>query len=562
MNNNLLSVVHSCHKILIDRDLIGGTDAMHDIIRLIFIKLYKPDLLNNVITWNMLSHECNKIIFNSDDDWRCCADSLDVMRLKILNYINSTIVNHDVIGYIYEDFINKYSSSAKLFGQFFTTRNYIKIIFDQIPSRMATKSPTMFDPCMGTGGFIMEAYKYFNMSAFNLSGCELEPETYKYALMNIITTTGDSIIKYNTSNFINGNALILSDPRIKYDIIPTNPPYGTKMNYKNLESLYNINWATELKDITFPKWSDIFPIKTNNGVALFLQFIVYKLKPNGIALPIIPTGEIIYGRNFGKLRKYLGEYTSINKIMNVDAGIFKHADIRTSVIWMHKHGSDYLQDNTQKNISILQADKTFIKSELIGDICPNTDKNWSWDINDYKINNEPEWMGCKWMTLGELCTSNSIKGRPATYGKSVGLFPYFTSSSIVKSYVDETDYNTESIIIGTGGKPNINYSFKFSAADHCRVYQIRPNIPNINLKYVYYYISNNMHVLSNIFKGTALRHATINNISTIRIPVPAIDIQNKIIIDIDALEIEKKEYVISHRIKLTEFDTRARMVWQ
>lgn len=561
MNNNLLTVVHSCHKILIDRDLIGGTNAVHDIIRLIFIKFYKPDLLNSVITWNILGHECNKIIFNSDDDWKCSADSLDLMRLKILNYTNSTAVNHDVIGYIYEDFINKYSSSAKLFGQFFTTRDYIKIIFDQV--HMATESPTMFDPCMGTGGFIMEAYKYFNISECNLSGCELEPETYKYALMNIITTTNN---RCNTNNFINGNALIMSDPRIKYNLIPTNPPYGTKMNYKNLESLYNIKWATELNDITFPKWSDIFPIKTNNGVALFLQFIAYKLKPGGIALPIIPNGEIIYGRNFGKLRKYLGNYITIDKIMHVTAGAFKHADVKTSVLWMRKKmAADCLQDNTPKNIVILHADKHFIEPNIIGTMCVSPDKNWSWEIDEYKIHNTPEWKGSKWKRIGDICVTISVKNRRADYGKPVGLYPYYTSSPLIKSYVDEPDYNIESIIMGSGGNPNINYDFKFSVADHCRVYQIRPNITGINLKYVYYYISNNMQVLSDLFKGMAIKHMTKREADNILIPIPDIDTQNKIIEEIDTSKKIRSDYETAARIdyenKLAEIDQRCKAIW-
>ena len=105
--NEIISLTQSCHKILIDRDSIGGVSALHDILRLIFIKLYKPELLNNPIRWaDMGCHSSS--IFNADGGWKCSADSLELMRLKLSALQVDGLLHHDIIGYIYEDFINNH----------------------------------------------------------------------------------------------------------------------------------------------------------------------------------------------------------------------------------------------------------------------------------------------------------------------------------------------------------------------------------------------------------------------------------------------------------------------
>ena len=61
--------------------------------------------------------------------------------------------------------------------------------------------------------------------------------------------------------------------------------------------------------------------------------------------------------------------------------------------------------------------------------------------------------------------------KPASYGLNNGIYPFFKSSIKINSYVNEADYNDESLIIGDGGEPNIHYSINFSASNHCYIFQ-------------------------------------------------------------------------------------------
>ena len=106
----------------------------------------------------------------------------------------------------------------------------------------------------------------------------------------------------------------------------------------------------------------------------------------------------------------------------------------------------------------------------------------------------------------------------AKFGKETGLYPFFTSSNNVKRYVDVPDVNNESLIIGDGGEPNINYGINFSASDHCFVLQNNED-KEVNLKYVYYYIHNNLDLLSKHYKGVGIKNMSKTKIGEIAIPI-------------------------------------------
>ena len=82
-------------------------------------------------------------------------------------------------------------------------------------------------------------------------------------------------------------------------------------------------------------------------------------------------------------------------------------------------------------------------------------------------------------------------------------FPYYKSSQKVDSYVDEPDYQEESLIIGDGGEPNINYGVKFSASDHCYILQNKNK--SLILKYAYYYLHHNLDIMKPLYTGVAIK---------------------------------------------------------
>ena len=113
---------------------------------------------------------------------------------------------------ISEGFVNAYSTAcgdiheafrfyggkkgAKELGQFFTPRKLIHLIFHGLELQELCEDmvePEIFDPCMGTGGFLTRMYKLLNIKPENIYGCETELDTIKFAFSSVQLTTGNTI---------------------------------------------------------------------------------------------------------------------------------------------------------------------------------------------------------------------------------------------------------------------------------------------------------------------------------------------------------------------------------
>jgi type I restriction enzyme S subunit len=133
-------------------------------------------------------------------------------------------------------------------------------------------------------------------------------------------------------------------------------------------------------------------------------------------------------------------------------------------------------------------------------------------------------------TLEELCNILPRSKRNTKYGNKEGAYPFFKGSVVVDSFVDTPDYVGESIIIGDGGSPNINYCYEYSVSDNCYILQNK-NKSLLNLKYVYYYLLNNLDIMNNLYtgQGDAPKHISKANIRNITIPVHSLEKQNEIV---------------------------------
>jgi len=111
---------------------------------------------------------------------------------------------------------------------------------------------------------------------------------------------------------------------------------------------------------------------------------------------------------------------------------------------------------------------------------------------------------------------------------------------IVKSYVNNPDYEKESIIIGDGGEPNINYGIKFSTSDHCYIMQNK-NEENIILKYIYYYLYYNLNIMEKLYTGIAIKNISKTNIENIQLPIPSLEKQQEIVKYLDLVYEKNKQ---------------------
>lgn len=106
----------------------------------------------------------------------------------------------------------------------------------------------------------------------------------------------------------------------------------------------------------------------------------------------------------------------------------------------------------------------------------------------------------KFKSLFKYAPKSNLK---ASDGGESGNFHFYTSSSIISKRTDMAQFYDEALIFGNGGTANVHYSNEpFGTTSHCFV--AYPIGKDINVKYVYYYLFGNIHLLERGFKGAGV----------------------------------------------------------
>lgn len=138
----------------------------------------------------------------------------------------------------------------------------------------------------------------------------------------------------------------------------------------------------------------------------------------------------------------------------------------------------------------------------------------------------------KFSNVFEFHKKSKIK---AGDGKPEGKYPFYTSSTELNKYVDDYLFDGESLVFGTGGNASVHFAQnKFAVSTDCLVAQM--NTKDVNPKFVYYYLSGNIHILEQGFKGAGLKHISKAYISEITFPKFSRKKQDKIVQILDTAD--------------------------
>jgi type I restriction enzyme S subunit len=170
-------------------------------------------------------------------------------------------------------------------------------------------------------------------------------------------------------------------------------------------------------------------------------------------------------------------------------------------------------------------------------------KNYSLNYSEYNIEEKKtkEVEGIEWKELGEVCSIIRGEKKKSKDGKEVGLYPLYYCSILGYLYLDTFDYNGEGIIINKtngSGKAMVYYgNNKYNVGES--TLHFKSNNDEIKTKYVYYYLFHNIALIQQYFKGANQKSIIEDDLFKIKIPVPSLEKQNKIVEVLDNLFTEK-----------------------
>ena len=98
----------------------------------------------------------------------------------------------------------------------------------------------------------------------------------------------------------------------------------------------------------------------------------------------------------------------------------------------------------------------------------------------------------------------------------------------------------EIISIPSGGEAILKYHNGYFI-DSLNILFSSKNIKLWNLKFIYYFLVQQINYIKECFVGSSIKHPDMKKIINIEIPIPHIDIQNKIVQILDKLELYSKD---------------------
>lgn len=130
-------------------------------------------------------------------------------------------------------------------------------------------------------------------------------------------------------------------------------------------------------------------------------------------------------------------------------------------------------------------------------------------------------------------------------------YPFYTSSNVLTKSIDEYLFDDESLIFGTGGLASIHFcNEKFAVSTDCFVIQPKDK-KRVFSKFVYYYLSGNMNILENGFKGAGLKHISKDYLENIEILLPNLATQQRIATILDQAD----AIIQNNRAIVQKYDT-------
>jgi len=498
-----------------------------------------------------------------------------------LNSFNFDDIEDDILGEIYEEVI-KDIMIGKTLGQYFTPTHVKKLMVELVNPQLFQDGTmeTIFDPAMGTGGFLITALRHiikqsqnsknyqnfensenkinidWNFASNNgLGGREAEPDTFQLAVSNMLISSGHMF------NVLEQGDSIRSPITNKYDIILANPPFGIKgLTYDDIR----FNHSNLDKD-------KYLPIKSDSAVPLFLQVIIWSLKINGRCAVVLPNGKELYNDSYELLsiRQFLMKTCELVEVIYLQAKTFTHTSIKTCILYFYKREEGqnvmnpqitYNSKNKNKEVKreyIFKSEhktkkvkfteynqKTNERKELLEVDIEDIEKhNYSLNYTDYLESEEVKYNeDVEIRTLGELFKLNGSGKTNSGDITNTGEFPFYKASCENPSGTNETfDFDGDEylLIIKSGGsssKPlSKNYGIgkvflvKNKCAANIAVFQLIPETKN-STKYLYYYLLFIQETIQGLAKyATNNGNIDMNALMNIKIPIPSIEKQKEMV---------------------------------
>jgi len=414
--DNLLLAFKRCHNYIAGNQGLQKPEAFWELLKVIFCKIEDERSLNS-LAFYITSKEVKSQDGQLKSKKRIAklfetvkakypsifkpADELE-LNLAVLSYLVSQLQGFslldsqvDVKGVAYEEIVGSNLRGDR--GEFFTPRNACKMAVEMLDPKPGER---IMDPACGTGGFLVTAmnhvlkkleaavkrkwrdtsqateaelrefYRAREQEMKNVAGFDINPNLVRATKMNMVMnndgsgglTQADSL-KDPITWSAEAQAL---GPLGSFDIVFTNPPFGTKIRIDSPDTLRQYDLAAAWSwDSRLDRWArrtapdgQVALQGSQPPEILFIERCVQFLKPGtGRMAMVVPNG-ILNNPPLGYVRQWILEKTQVLAVVDMQRDLFQpYNDTQTSMLFLRRRARDEVGQNTDYAVFMAVADK-------------------------------------------------------------------------------------------------------------------------------------------------------------------------------------------------------------
>lgn len=272
----------------------------------------------------------------------------------------------DVIADAFEMFISPSLRGGQ--GQFFTPRNVVKLL---VALANPTRHDKLIDPACGSGGFLIESLRYVWAQVKNEGeelgwpDREIFADQQEVAIKNFRGIDKESFLSKTTKAYMailgDGRGGVFCENSLEmpihwgsdtqhliqlgaFDIVLTNPPYGSKLKIEDraILSHYDLGYQWKVKNGVYKKTTKQLDFLTPQ--VLFIERCLNLLRPGG-RLGIVAPESMFCNPSHKYIMSYVESKAQIEAVVSMPENLFQpHTHAKTCVVLMRKFGENEKPD--------------------------------------------------------------------------------------------------------------------------------------------------------------------------------------------------------------------------
>lgn len=352
------------HNYIYANDGLSEQQVLEEIVKILFIKYY--DEQNTVCAFYAKKDESdndadflkriNSLFENTKGKYKTYFDKKDSLKLSKqslffviskLQKINFSESSKDANGLAFQKFLGRHAKGGR--GQFFTPDPVIDFCVEIIQPKPNEK---IIDPACGTGGFLFSSLNYIktnfkdnDVNSYvknNIFGIEINRRVSQIAKIKFLIETNSepNIICENSLKTLNHIKFLKPEEGGEvnsYDIVLTNPPFGTqgKITEREMLSNYDLGHKWDKYKDSYSKSHTV--LKGQMPDVLFIEQCLNFLKPGGRLGIVLPNGHF-ENASMDYLRTYIKDRAFIIGVVLLPQETFipYGTGIKASLLFLQK----------------------------------------------------------------------------------------------------------------------------------------------------------------------------------------------------------------------------------